>query len=455
MPEPPRLAFVDLETSGLSPHADRITEIGVVTVDDSGVNEWTTLINPGTRISERSRFYNGIAGDALADAPKFKDIAAGLSARLAGRLFIAHNARFDFGFLRAEFQRAGIEFQPAVLCSVMISRKLYPAFEGHDLDTLMQRHDLNAEVRHRALPDARLVWQFWQVINKQHAPEHVSAAIADLLAGPVLPPHLDPSLIDRLPEAPGVYVLHGDAGAVLHIGKASNLQRHLIAYFRIDRASVKAAAVSHLVRNITWRVTRGAIGAYLQRAALANAIAPARAPRSCYAWRLKPDTYPCVELVDLNTCARDADETYGIFDSARTARNALLRLVTRHHLCHALMGIAETPAMPCTGCAADDASHCVRKTDRLKQMAKALVALRPWRVEKWPYAGPIGVRERSDLHVLDDWRYVGTAHGEHELHQVMETRAPYFDQDTFAYLTKTLRRLPKKRILRLPPRPLL
>jgi DNA polymerase-3 subunit epsilon len=277
--------------------------------------------------------------------------------------------------------------------------------------------------------------------------------IADLLAGPVLPAHLDPALIDRLPEAPGVYVLHGDAGAILHVGKASNLHRHLIEYFRIDRTSAKAALVSHLVRNITWRVTRGAIGAYLQHAALAEAAAPVRAARAWYSWRLKPDAYPCVELMVLEGNTRDAGELYGMFDSARKARNALLRVATGGHLCHALLGIAQSSAAPCTGCAAHDSAKCVRKTDRLKHLAKALVALRPWRVEQWPYDGPIGVRERSDLHVLDDWRYLGTAQGEHEIHQVMQTRAQYFDQDMFAFLAKTLRRLPPKRILHLPPRP--
>jgi hypothetical protein len=65
-----RLAFVDLETSGLSPGADRITEIGVVTVDDGGVEEWTTLVNPGRDLTERSRFYNGITSHELANAPR-------------------------------------------------------------------------------------------------------------------------------------------------------------------------------------------------------------------------------------------------------------------------------------------------------------------------------------------------------------------------------------------------
>ncbi|HEV7820546.1 MAG TPA: exonuclease domain-containing protein, partial [Burkholderiales bacterium] len=458
MPALSRLAFVDLETSGLSPRADRITEIGVITVDAGKVEEWTTLINPGRDVTERARARNeqfcggnGVANEDLAAAPSFADIAAQLHARLAGRLFVAHNARFDFGFLHAAFARSGLEFAPPVLCTVMLSRKLYPDVAGHDLDTLMDRHGLQAEVRHRALPDARLLWQFWRIIQGEHSAENLAAAVEQLLAGPVLPAHLDPSLIDRLPEAPGVYVLHGGNAAVLHIGKAANLRRHLIAYFRLDRTSAKAAAVSHLVRNITWRETRGAIGAYLQRAALAEAAAPCHAARALVAWRLQPDAYPAAELVALENGTRNGGDLYGLFDSARKARNALLRLAKREHLCLGLLGLAHLPAAPCTACAVHDPAQCVRRTDRLKHLAKAAVALRSWRVEQWPYDGPIGVRERSDLHVLDDWRYLGTAQGEHEVHQVMQTRAQYFDQDTFNFLTRTLRRLPRRRILRLTP----
>jgi len=451
----PSLAFVDLETSGLSPTANRITEIGVVTVDGNRVSEWTTLVNPGRDISEHTRLFNGISNDAVGAAPHFKDIATDLSQRLAGRIFIAHNARFDFGFLRAEFERVGVEFQPQVLCSVMLSRKLYPNRSGHDLDTLMERHGLRAEVRHRALPDAQLIWQFWQVIQSEHPQEHIAAHIEALLAGPVLPEHLDPSLIERLPEARGVYVLHGQGNAVLHVGKADNLKLHLRNYFRIDRTSQKALAISDLITNITWQVTHGTIGAQLQMKALASAVAPTKEKRavlSMYAWKLKPDEYPCVELVALaNRDSHDGD-LYGLFDSERKARNALLRLATRGNLCHASLGIRQTSEVRCSACRLSEMSRCGQRADRLNHLTKTLVALTPLRLPTWPYDGPIGIKERSDLHILEDWCYLGTAQSEHEVHQVLETRRNEFDQATFAFLSKTLARLPKKSIVQLPPR---
>ncbi len=446
----PPLAFVDIETSGLAPRGDRVTEIGVVTVDDSGVREWTSFLNPGMHLGAHARELKGISDETVADAPRFADIAAELSARLAGHLFIAHNARFDFAFLRAEFERAGIFFQPQVLCTVMLSRKLYPTAAAHDLDTLMRRHGLQAGARHRALPDAQLLWQFWQVVRREHAPAHVASVIETLLAGPLLPDHLDPQLVERLPESPGVYVLRDEQGEVLQVGKAGNLKLHVQNYFRAGRISARAAEISHLVRDITWRVTHGAIGAHLQMKSIENVVSPRqkqRAAKMLYSWQLQPDAYPCLQLVSLSERAADNDESYGVYDSERKAHNALLRLARDRHLCHALLGIRETPGTLCTGCAFDVMCRCGPRADRIRHFSNAIAALRPLRVAKWPYPGAIGVRERADLHVLDNWRYLGTAHNEQDVHQILRTRRSEFDEDTFEFLARTLPRLPQKRIV--------
>ena len=164
-------------------------------------------------------------------------------------------------------------------------------------------------------------------------------------------------------------MLHGEHDTVLHAGKADNLKSHLLNHFRIDRTSRKALEVSHLVRNITWRITRGAIGAHLQLKALSSAI-PAvqkkRNARAVYTWRLTPDAYPCVELVRLSERSA-AEECYGIFESERKARNALLRVATSRNLCHALLAIGEASTTPCTGCTSNDRFNCSVKTYRLKQ----------------------------------------------------------------------------------------
>ena len=203
-----RLAFVDVETTGLSPTENRIAEIGVVTVGGGSVERWTTLLRTSSR-GERTAPL-GSSPHGTPDAPCFSDIAADLARRLEGRLFVAHNARFDYAFLRSEFERAGIAFHPDVICSVMLSRHLSPGLAHHDMDSLASRHGFRVEERHRALPDADLVWQLWQALHRQHPKARIADVVGALLSGPVLPPELDASLIDRLPESPGAYVLYGD-----------------------------------------------------------------------------------------------------------------------------------------------------------------------------------------------------------------------------------------------------
>src|SRR3569833_2914446 len=96
----PRLAFVDLETTGGAAAQDRITEVGIIVVDAEGVREWSSLVNPGMHIPEFIQSLTGISNDMVEQAPTFAELADQLHARLAARIFIAHNARFDHGFLK-------------------------------------------------------------------------------------------------------------------------------------------------------------------------------------------------------------------------------------------------------------------------------------------------------------------------------------------------------------------
>src|SRR5262245_31789432 len=160
-----RLAIVDVETTGSDPVADRITEIAVLEVDEhfALTAEWTTLINPGAAIPGAIQALTGITQGMVDRAPRFPQIAQELYERLVGRVFVAHNARFDYGFLRREFDRAGFKYLAKTLCSVRLSRRLYPGAGGHDLDSLIARHGLECEARHRAAPDGGALLQFLRI----------------------------------------------------------------------------------------------------------------------------------------------------------------------------------------------------------------------------------------------------------------------------------------------------
>src|SRR5262245_30067890 len=97
-----RLAFVDLETSGPSPLRDRIVEIGVVMIDGGAVTQWSTLLDSRAHCAQRPGNRPKYAANPDARLPRFHDVAETLAGLLEGRLVVAHNARFDCNFLRAE-----------------------------------------------------------------------------------------------------------------------------------------------------------------------------------------------------------------------------------------------------------------------------------------------------------------------------------------------------------------
>jgi DNA polymerase-3 subunit epsilon len=142
------------------------------------------------------------------------------------------------------------------------------------------------------------------------------------------------------------------------------------------------------------------------------------------------------------------EELFGIYGSERKARNALLRVAASHRLCHALLGLSEAANASCLACPRGAVgASCDGNVDRLRHLEHAFTALRPLRLPAWPYGGPVGIRERSDLHVVDNWRYLGTARSEDELAAVLEARPRAFDATIFRVLAKMLPRLPQRRIV--------
>jgi DNA polymerase-3 subunit epsilon len=434
------LAFVDLETTGLSPTEDRIAEIGVITVDGDGgrAERWATLVRtPARRVLDDR--------PATDELPRFADIATSVAHRLAGRLFVAHNARFDYSFLRAEFERVGIAFEPPVVCSLMLSRLLYPHLSRHDLDSLIDYHALRVETRHRALPDADLVWQWWQLAHRQLRRATIARAIDKLLTGPVLPPQLDASLVDRLPTSPGAYLFHGARGEPIAVGAAGNLRAHVINYFRLDKATGKALDVAQRITDITWRATRGMLGAQLRAAALADVLCGDQRRRRdapLFSWQMRPSEVPCIALVPLAVAVRDDGELFGLFSSERKSRNALVRMAHRYRLCHGLLGLCSGATAECAACPDDQREGgCARSIGRKQQLVRVFKALQPMRVVAWPHGGPIGIRERGDLHVIDQWQFLGTARRDVDVYELLACGPRPFDRHVYRLLHRNLGRI--------------
>src|SRR5262245_24692156 len=250
------LAIVDVETTGAHPAWDRVTEIAVVEVDQGDVvTEWSTLLNPGMTIPPAIQSLTGITNEMVADAPAFEDLAAEIYERLDGRVFVAHNARFDYGFLRHEFERAGLRFHARTLCTVKLSRRLYPDYRRHSLDSLIERHGIQCSARHRALGDAQAVWHFLRIAENEQGMERLQDVARNLSRMPALPPQIDRAMVDAIPEAPGVYLFYGEGGTLLYVGKSVAMRSRVLQHFSSDVNSSREQQIARELRRIEWRRT--------------------------------------------------------------------------------------------------------------------------------------------------------------------------------------------------------
>jgi DNA polymerase-3 subunit epsilon len=446
------LAIVDLETTGAHPAHDRVTEIAVIEVDAGEVSgEWSTLVNPGTTIPAAIQALTGITNDMVAGAPGFGALAAVLQERLEGRVLVAHNARFDYGFLRHEFERAGREFRAKTLCTVRLSRRLYPEYPRHNLDSLIERHGLACRARHRALGDADAVWQFLRVALAERGEEMVSVAARQVAKQPTLPAHIDRAMVDAIPDAPGVYLFYGEGGAPLYVGKSIAMRTRVLAHFADDLRSGKEMQLAREVRRVDWQRTAGELGALLREAALVKELLPVfnrklRRPAQLCGFALEPKRLRLAEDFDAGSLAH----VYGLFRSRRAALEALRGLADEHGLCLQSLGFDEGAA-PSRGRACFRhqigrcAGLCAGKESFAAHHARVAAALAALKNFAWPWRGPVGVleedaaRDASELHVVHQWCYLGTARSEAEVPELLEgARRPAFDPDQYRILAKHL-----------------
>lgn len=446
---PAGIAFVDIETTGGPTQRDSITEVGIVEVDDSGVHEWSTLVRPEMRIPEHIQRLTGISNDMVEDAPRFEQVANDVFDRLDGRLFVAHNARFDHGHLRAAFRRVGMDIHSRALCTVKLSRRMYPEQPRHSLDHLIARHALSVGKRHRALGDAQLLWQFWQRLHERFPPGAIAAAVSEQLGRPTLPPDIDADEIDRLPDGPGVYLFFGENDLPLYIGKSKHVRTRVLSHFSAHHRSDRALSLGQQVRRIDAIPTEGEFGALLLEAELIKDRQPThnrqlRRNRDLCTWRLSMDLLGDTRLELISGDALDPgrqDNLYGLFRSRREATNRLRSIAQEHALCPPLLGLEKRPA---TGrCFNHQLKRCKGGCDghesRLAHKLRLTEALHALKLKTWPYQGAIGIREGDVLHVVDGWRYLGCARDEADVEQLLEAGRPAFDRDIYRLLTKALR----------------
>jgi len=451
----PCYVLLDLETTGGNVLHDRVTEIAVVRFEHGQeVARWCTLVNPGLQISYFIEQLTGISNAMVADAPPFDEVGRPLLALLDGAVLVAHNVRFDHGFLQHEFERMGVAWRVKTLCTVRLSRRLYPQCKGHGLDAIMQRHGIVSAARHRAMGDVQ-VMQTWLAqlavaFGIDTLRDHVQALLQGSAA---LPPQLDTRVAD-IPESPGVYVFFGDGALPLYIGKSVKLRSRVMSHFQAAGREPREMRMAQEIRRVEWTETAGELGALLLEARLVKAQQPIhnrqlRRVSSLSAWQLDadPQRRPLLTLLRGSELdPRQFGNLYGPYRSKNQALSHLRELADQHGLCPQVLGL-ESGKGPCF---AHQIGHCkgacCGQEAPERHYLRLQMALVADKLRVWPFAGPVGLREhharsgRTDIHLFDQWCHLATAHTDEELADALQARHPAlaFDLDTYKLAVKYL-----------------
>jgi DNA polymerase III subunit epsilon len=457
---PQDLAFVDLETTGGNAAHHRITEVAVVRVHNGELaDEWSSLVNPECPIPAYIAQFTGISDDMVARAPRFAEIAAEVLRKLQGAVFVAHNARFDYSFLRSEFRRLDMPFSAKTLCTVKLSRRLFPEHVHHNLDAVMRRHGLVCSARHRALGDAQVLRDFWFKLRREIPQAALGATVQSVLGARKLPAHLPADFADDLPEGHGAYRLYGEDGALLYVGKSHALRTRVLDQLAGGDAESGQHKLWRLVRHIDWAETAGELGALLREAEWIKTQKPLynrRGKNQAHSYTLRAVAMP-IEVVAIDGVdPADLEQCCGVFHSDKDARKALGDIARAQRLCLKVLGLEDGVGSCLAYQIGQCRGACVGKEPLMLHDLRVRLALSSLKLKPWPFPGRIALRERdprsgefqgapgADLHVIDHWTYLGTARSEDEL-AVLRARpaGAGFDVDVYRILVRYFSNHPK------------
>ena len=257
---PQKIAFIDVETTGLRANYDRIIEIGIVRVEDNQiVKTYQSLINPETYLPKEIEMITGITAGDLENAPTFRQIMDEVLETMNDCVFVAHNVRFDYSFIKSELKRHNVSFSSKHFCTVRLSRLLYPTMPRHNLETLIQQFNLPYQARHRAFDDAKVLYHFYQQVQQDFPIEKLAEAIGQSVKKPSLPLKLQAADLESLPEQSGVYLFFGKEEMPLYIGKSINIRNRVLDHFSSDIRSPLEMKISQQIERIETITTAGVL----------------------------------------------------------------------------------------------------------------------------------------------------------------------------------------------------
>ncbi len=225
--------IVDIETTGNGIIGNKITEIAIFKFDgDEIVDEFTSLVNPECEIPAFITGLTGIHNDLVRNAPTLKEIAPRILSITENAIFVAHSVNFDYNVIKNELQGIGHSFVRKKLCTVRLSRSVFPGYRSYSLGKLCSSLEIPLTDRHRARGDAHAtVLLFHKIVRSPDSDQLIKRFLNARSQEATLPPSLPRSQYDRLPNKTGIYFFKNVKGEIIYTGKAKNIKKRVLGHF--------------------------------------------------------------------------------------------------------------------------------------------------------------------------------------------------------------------------------
>jgi DNA polymerase III subunit epsilon len=339
-----KYAIIDIETTGGAANREKITEIAIVVHDGEKIlDTYETLINPERSIPYFITQVTGISDKMVADAPKFFEVAKHIVTMTEGAIFVAHNVRFDYGFIQEEFRRLGFTYMRKQLCTVRLSRQAFPGLRSYALGNLIKHFNIEVKDRHRAMADAAATTIIFEKIlaleiNQETADMMVNQGIKEN----ALPNGISLETLHKLPETCGVYYLHDNDGTVNYVGKSINIQKRIFEHFK-DKTT-KGDKLQQGVFDISYEETGSELTALLFEDFEIKRLKPAinKAQRRtffpyCVYSFSDENGYTRFHAVKNMATIRKKHKILQEFEKLTDAKNYLKAVVRRYELCEKML----------------------------------------------------------------------------------------------------------------------
>lgn len=352
-------AVVDIETTGGYAAKHGITEIAIYIHDGVEVIErFETLINPYQYIPPAITALTGISNEMLEDAPEFRTVAATIFDLLKDKVFVAHNVQFDYSFVRNHLEACGYSLNVKKLCTVRLSRKLFPGLPSYSLGKLCASLDIPLHNLHRAGGDTAATAILLSKLLTKDLEGYVSTMLKKNSKEQNLPAHLQKDEIDKLPQNPGVYYFKDQKGKVIYVGKAKNIKKRVCTHFTGDHSTKQRQNFLRNIHHIDFEVCGTELMAFILEAAEIKK----HWPENNRAMKRFEQKYALYDFEDQNGYIRLGIDKYRnntkplySFNHLLEGHQLLRTLAKEHTLCEKLCFI-QKQAGPCLAC---ETGHCL------------------------------------------------------------------------------------------------